>query len=329
MSQSNAYWDGISQSVQNRFADALDRLGSVGFSFDNDFKFNCRQAATNFNSATLWQVFGLAQILKREQPITVRGAFYRAVSAGLWPGTDDSYYDACGRLILKLRRLELVSYDWISDSTRRRLKPSSWSGLTDFAETVARSYRKNLWERQPDYIELFVEKDAMAGVIEPVSDDFDVTLNVIRGDCSETFIYRTAEIWARIQKPIHCYYLGDHDPKGLRIEESLVRRLEGFGAKITSWGRLAITPEDFANEDLLGFPVKKEGKPSSWQWYVEEFSDRCVEVDAIPAAQIRQRVEAAILSHVDRHEWETLQLIEAEEKQDLLSRIRSLGGEAA
>lgn len=270
------YWQGVSSAAVDRFCDALDRLNACGFSFDGDYSFNWRLAAAKFTSPTLWQVFALAQILKREQPITARGAFYRAVSAGIYPDTADEHYRSCGRLILQLRRFGFVPYYWISDSTRRRLKPSSWSGLSDFAETVAQAYRKDLWERQTDYVEVFVEKDAMAGVIEPITDAYDVTLNVIRGSCSETFVYRVAEIWKQIHKPIFIFYLGDHDPSGLKIEEDLRRRLEGFGAEIYDWIRLAVTREDFDNPDLLGFPIKRDKKgeiPKVAQAYLQEFGD--------------------------------------------------------
>jgi hypothetical protein len=329
MSESNDYWDGVSAAVYDRFQDALSRLEEIDFEFDADFAFKWSFAATKFYESTLWQVFGLAQIVSREQPITVRGAFYRAVSSGLFPDTADEHYRACGRLILQLRRLGLAPYDWVSDSTRRRLKPSSWSGLADFAETVAQAYRKDLRERQPNYIEIFVEKDAMGGVIEPITDPYDVTLNVIRGNCSETFVYRVAELWQQIEKPIHIYYLGDHDPSGLKIEKDLQRRLAGFGAQVSNWRRLAVTAADFRNPELIGFPVKKNASPASWQPYLGQYGDRCVEVDAISAAEIRDRVEEAILSHVDQHEWATLQLTEAEEKKNLLSKTRTLGGAAA
>jgi hypothetical protein len=326
---SQDYWANAPPAIMERVEDAWNQLESVGFEFDLGFQFGWLKAAQAFNSSTLWQVFALGQILEREQPITVRGAFYRAVSAGLYPDTADKHYRACKTRILDLRRAGLVPYNYISDSTRRRLKPSSWSGLADFAQTVAQAYRKNLWEAQCDYLEVFVEKDAMAGVIEPITDTFDVTLNVIRGNCSETFVYRVAELWKQISKPITVYYLGDHDPNGMRIEQDLERRLLGFGAIVASWERLAITEEDFSNADLIGFPVKRKGPPAAWQPYLSEYGDRCVEVDAIPAGEIRARLQEAILSHIDQHQWETLQLIEAEEKKDLFAKIRMLEAETA
>jgi hypothetical protein len=208
--------------------DAFTKLQSMSFwdrVYFRDTEFDAEKAANHFNQRTLLKVYGLAHILHQEQPLTVRGAFYRAVSAGLFSDTSDSHYTACGNIILKLRRLGLIDWEFIVDSTRRRLKPSSWSGLADFGETVAHAYRKDLWERQPDYIEFFVEKDAMAGVIEPVTKEFDVHLNVIRGHVSETFVHEIGEEWALIEKPITAYYLGDHDPSGLAIEESLRQKL--------------------------------------------------------------------------------------------------------
>src|SRR5262245_46466976 len=161
-----------------------------------------------------------------EQPITLRGLFYRAVSAGVYPDTSQKHYEQCGRIVLKLRRKYVIPYEWIVDSTRRRLKPSSWSGLEDYAETVSAAYRRDLWARQDDYLEFFVEKDAMAGVIQPVTAEYDVHLNVIRGSVSETFAWNIANEWTEIDKPISAYYLGDHDPAGLAIEKNLRDKLE-------------------------------------------------------------------------------------------------------
>jgi hypothetical protein len=231
-------------------------------------------AAAGFNRATLPAAFMLAQLALQCQPITVRGLMYRAQASGLFPSTSLKYYQQTARVVLKLRRAGLVPYRWIVDSTRRRLKPSSWSGLSDFAEDAARAYRLDFWSRQSDYIEFFCEKDAMSAVIEPVTAEFDVHLNVIRGHVSETFVWNIAEEWKEIEKPIYAYYLGDHDPSGLRIESSLNSKLSRFTEKDFEWERLAITSEDFQS-DLLGFPVKCSG---SWRPYLAQYGDRCVDL---------------------------------------------------
>jgi len=280
-------------------------------------------ALDSFNAATIVQVFGLAQILADNQPLTVRGAMYRGIGK-LWPDSSEPNYNKCARLILGMRRSGLIPYKWIVDGTRVSDKPSSWSGLADYAEAVAESYRKDLWERQEDYIEVFVEKDAMSGIIQPVTRQYDIQLNPIRGFPSETFLWNIAQEWLAIDKPIHVYYLGDHDPAGLKIEDNLRSKLTEFSGKTVFWKRLAITNEDFRS-DLLGFQVKKKAAAGSWQPYLEQYGDRCVEVDAIPAREIRQRVKDSIESHIDQRKWQFLKEQEQREKQDVLAMVRNLG----
>ena len=78
--------------------------------------------------------------------------------------------------MLTLWRKGIVPWSWIVDTTRRRIKPSSWSGLADLAEDAARAYRLDCWSRQTDYVEVFVEKEGRVGVIEPVTKEYDLYL---------------------------------------------------------------------------------------------------------------------------------------------------------
>jgi hypothetical protein len=270
-----------------------------------------------FNAATVLAAFVLAQIVEDLGPITVRGAFYRAVSAGLFPGTDHKHYGAAQRMILKLRRCDCVSYGKIVDSTRRRFRPSSWNGISDFMETVASAYRLDFWTRQKTHVEVFVEKDAMSGVLEPVTKELNVNLNVTRGFCSETMVMDIAQCWNQITKPIQVYYLGDHDPAGLDIERDLRKKLSQMCGRAFDWERLAVTAQDFFDTEVIGFPVKKAAARIKWEPYVNQFGDRCVEVDAINPGDIRDRLKAAIESHIDMAEWERLRQIEELERQSV------------
>lgn len=316
-------------SKEDRLVAVFDALLEGGINLDSVVnaigKGWADTALESFNAATVVQVFGLASILAENQPLTVRGAMYRGIGA-LWKDSSEPNYEKCSRLILQMRRLGLIPYSWIVDGTRAGDKPASWSGLEDYAETVAYLYRKDLWAKQPDYIEVFVEKDAMSGVIRPVTREYDVRLNPIRGFSSETFLWAIAEEWKEIEKPIFVYYLGDHDPAGLSIERDLRSRLEDFCNKEVHWERLAVNDEDFADPELLGFPVKRKDTQAKWRPYLEQYGDRCVEVDAIPAPEIRKRVEDAIESHIDQDQWRFLKDQEEREKQDILDMIRNRPG---
>jgi hypothetical protein len=291
------------------------QLSDMGFEIDETSLSyeTCRDfVLAGFNRATLAAAFALYQIAEDLHPVTVRQLLYRAQAAGIYPDTSGKYYQQTQRLVLKLRREGIMPYGWVRDSTRRRLKPSSWANLQDYFETVRNAYRKDFWTKQPDYIEFFVEKDAMAGVLEPVTTEYDVYLSPIRGEVSETFAWEIAEEWNEIDKPIYAYYLGDHDPAGLNIEASLRNKLEGFCNKPILWQRLAVTMADFyrmngeGDFELRGFPVKPEvRKKRHGKEYIAMYGDRCVEVDALHPDEIRQRIRATIESHIDQRAWKT------------------------
>jgi len=281
-----------------------------------------------FNSATIQQAFVLAQIVEELGPITVRGCLYRAVHTGVFPGTDRKYYGAAQRIVLKLRRSGCASYGKIVDSTRTRTRPSCWNGIGDFMDTVANAYRLDFWSRQKAHVEVFVEKDAMAGVLRPITDEHQVHLTVTRGFCSETTMMDVARYWNKIEKPIVGYYLGDHDPAGLDIERDLRSKLEAECGRPFHWERLAINQEDFSDPDISGFPVKKKSAPKKWKPYVEQFGDRCVEVDAINPKDIRERLRRAIETNIDMGEWERLKAVEELEKESVREFVLAQKGAA-
>jgi hypothetical protein len=305
---------GLASKIQN----ALSELAAIGFRPDLEPD-TLESLADTFNAPTLPLAIGLCAIIAEEKPLTVRRCLYRASVQGLVAGTDDASYSRVQRLVLKLRREGLIPYGWISDSSRRRLKPSSWSGLEDFADTAREAYRKDLWARQAWHIEVFTEKDAMTGVLNPITSKFDLHLNVIRGQVSETFVWEIAEEWRNISKPILALYFGDHDPSGLSIEASIKSRLLGFlppdRRHAVTWKRLAITAEDFANQALLGLSVK--AGDCQGRKYIAEYGDRCVEVDALSANIVRERLEGEVLEHIDCEAWNRLQEVEAVERESI------------
>ena len=68
-------------------------------------------------------------------------------------------------------------------------KPRSYNSVEDALADTARLYRKSLWNDAESYVEVWCEKDALAGVIYPITANYDVPLMVARGFSSETFCY--------------------------------------------------------------------------------------------------------------------------------------------
>lgn len=260
-----------------------------------------------------------SRLLLDERPCTLRGLFYRIVSAGFLPSTDKVHYQRVGRLMTTLREARLIPFDWLVDNVRSTLKPSSWSGLGDFTETVRNAYRMDYWERLPEYVHVIVEKDAIAGVLQPVTHEFNVSLSPIRGYVSLSFAAEIANQWSQINKPITAYYLGDYDASGFDLERDVREKLTRYCDRPFNWQRLAVNQEDFDAFDLIALEPKQTDRRVAK--FIREHGQSCAELDALPPTELRRRVRAAIESHVPSDSWERLQQVEQLERDQWSSLI--------
>jgi hypothetical protein len=186
-------------------AGRLDAHG--GWHSDRVMK-NCQIVAeAGFRQKNLALACVLCELLVQNQPDTVRGTMYAAVSCGWLPDTGDKSYGRCQRLLNELRLRKVLPFSWIVDNIRSTEKPSSWSGLADFADTVRDAYRRDFWASLPDYVCIVVEKDTVAGRVSPVTREYDVPLHPLRGFSSTTFAVEIGETWRKINKPIHAYWM--------------------------------------------------------------------------------------------------------------------------
>jgi hypothetical protein len=159
-------------------------------------------------------------------PVTVRGLYYQAEVNNV-PGItkDDKDYVKVQRQVLALRRAGLLAYDRIADATRWMRKPTTHSSVEAALERTARLYRKALWDDIDAYVEVWCEKDALAGVIYPITSRYDVPLMVTRGFSSETFCYEAIAARDGDDRPYYVYYLGDFDRAGVDAARSLEEKL--------------------------------------------------------------------------------------------------------
>src|SRR5262249_24537260 len=187
-------------------------------------------------------------------PMTLRALYYRLASAGHLSATDQGY-NRLKRLMARLREAgEGPITGWLVDRGRSTLKPSRWAGPADIGGTAGQVDRKGLWAQMPHHVEVFVEKDAIAGTVQPVTYEYDVALNVIRGDVSISFAGEIAVLWTEVEKPISAYYLGDFDPSGFGIEAELQDKLIRYSGKTVTWVRLRVPPPHFLDSHLLPPP---------------------------------------------------------------------------
>jgi hypothetical protein len=115
-----------------------------------------------------------------EGQITIRHLFYRLVGLGIIPKTEQAYKSLCGHLS-KWRRSDDIAWSAFSDSTRWHIRQETFDDMEDALRNTAETYRRNLWSAQPYYLEVWVEKDAMAGIVSATASSFRVPVFVCRG----------------------------------------------------------------------------------------------------------------------------------------------------
>ena len=253
-------------------------------------------------------------VCTEDHPLTVRGVFYRVMSAGAVEKTEKAYA-AVQREVLKLRRAGVLPYDWIADGTRWQVKQPSWDTAQDALDDAVSSYRRGLWHNQDVYVEVWSEKDAIASIVSPTTDKWDVPLMIARGFASESFLWSTANT-IREQgeegKDVVIYQLGDHDPSGLAAWEHVQTRLADFAPDADIlFERLAVTEEQIYEYDLPTRPTKLTDSRA------KNFAGESIEVDAIPTSDLREIVDNAISSWIDPEQLRITKTREAEELKAL------------
>jgi hypothetical protein len=241
------------------------------------------------------------EILEAEQPMTVRQLFYRLVSVGVI-ANDRNDYQRVSRVMTTARDDGRCPFEWIVDRSRPSYEPNVWKDMRGYLRACKRSYRKDYWVKQPCYVEVWAEKDAIIGAIQEVTDDLGVIVRVGRGFLSATKAHETAEILADKDNPVTVFYLGDHDPSGRAIEEDLRRRIRGYGSGVFDLIRLAIHLEDIKKFKLPPLRVKDSDSRSAR--FRVKHGAQCVELDALPPVELRRRIREAIESQLDFEEWE-------------------------
>lgn len=258
----------------------------------------------------------IVEVCTEDHPLSVRGVFYRVMSAGVVEKSEKAYA-AVQREVLKLRRSGELPYAWIADGTRWHLKSPSWSNVEQALDDAAVSYRRALWHDQPGYVEMWSEKEAISSIVSSVTDSYDVPLMIARGFASESFLYSTASTIAAVAKPTTIYQLGDHDPSGVAAWEHIQRRLREFAPDVDiNFERIAVTEAQIVELSLPTRPTKASDSRA------KNFTGESVEVDAIPTAVLRGLVQTAIERHIDPNALRLTKLYEAEERAGLEAMAR-------
>lgn len=237
--------------------------------------------------------------------LTLRQLYYQFVSRDLIPNTQKSY-KALGETINNARLAGLIDWHSIVDRTRNLQSVPFWASPADIIRSCADQFRLDRWDDQPNYVEVWIEKDALIGVIERVCRDNAVPYFSCRGYTSQS------EMWSAAQrlmekrdddgKEVHIIHFGDHDPSGCDMSRDIQARLEEFSFGEINFHRAALNMKQIKRFRPPPNPAKITD--SRARAYIREHGKQSWELDALEPKIINGLIAGFITQLRDAKLWD-------------------------
>ena len=247
--------------------------------------------------------------------LSLRQLYYQFVARNLFP---ESYrmvlyggrwvYDAAGTKnnplsykkmttwISDARLAGLIDWEAIEDRTRNLQSLAHWKHPSEIMTAAADQYRIDRWKDQTHRPEVWIEKDALAGVIEPVCQEFDVSYLACRGYMSQSEMWTSAQRmlrrWNDRQQTPVIIHLGDHDPSGIDMTRDIRDRMYVFECDMVVVSRIALNLDQVELYKPPPDPAKVTD--SRCRGYIERFGDESWELDALDPKTLRDLVRKEI-----------------------------------
>lgn len=267
----------------------------------------------------------IIEVLKEDHPQSVRHVFYRMTNPRLLESVDksDTGYRHVQDRCVKLRRSGKIPYSWIADMSRRGYYVSTFTNASDFISRMAGLYRSDLWELSDYRCEVWCESRSIASVIQGDCDKLAVDLYPCGGFSSLSFVHSAAEQHNRLDdyRPLVIFYIGDYDPAGVLIDQSLERelRLHLDSSIDMRFNRIAINEQQIIEHDLPTKP-RKSGDIRS------KHVTATVEAEAMPAYLLRELLRCNIESLLPPGALHAATIAEKSERDGLRMLAQQLRG---
>lgn len=265
----------------------------------------------------------------REQgyKLTLRQLYYQLVSRDIIPNSVRAYMKI-GNVVNRGRLAGFIDWAMIEDRLRIPQSRNHWDSPKQIIEAAAETYYRSRWADQRNYIEVWVEKDAVSNIIQPVCQEYDVTFMANRGYSSQSAMYDAAKRYEAAHfegKTITLIYFGDHDPSGIDMTRDIrdrmglfleYRELVAEENIIIQVDRVALNMDQVRQYHPPENPAKMTD--SRFQSYVNRYGDKSWELDALEPKVLEQLVEDTIKAFIDRDPWTEVEDEEADHQAQLM-----------
>lgn len=231
--------------------------------------------------------------------LTLRQLYYRLVATDVNYENTIQQYKKLSSTMSRARYAGLTSWTAISDNHRNFNNIFIENELTAAVEDLARFYAPDRWQDQEDYIEVWVEKDALTDVISKPCKRWGVSYMACKGYMSSTQAWQAALRFGKAaQEGKNCYllHLGDHDPSGIDMTRDNGARLGEFWCNVRV-RRLALNMDQIEMYNPPPDPAKVTD--SRFERYAAEHGDLSWELDALEPQVIDKLLDDTIQQHID------------------------------
>lgn len=248
--------------------------------------------------------------------MTLRQLYYQMVARGLTGGVNTArMYEMIGNALNAGRLHGLVSWTSLEDRGRNLKGLRTYDSPAQCLREAAKGYRRDLWANQPMRPEVWIEKEALSGVISGICAKLRVDFFATKGYNSQSEQWRAGQRFARYirkgQRPI-VFHLGDHDPSGIDMTRDNQERLSLFAGVPILVQRLALNMGQV--EEFNPPPNFAKVTDSRSSDYRRKYGDLSWELDALDPIYIENLIDFAVKGVRDEGRWnESL----AEENADL------------
>ncbi len=235
--------------------------------------------------------------------LTLRQLYYQFVARDLIPN-EQRQYKRLGGVINDGRLAGLIDWNAIEDRTRNLAGLSHWPDPGSILVDAAASFRFDKWEDQPYRVEVWIEKEALAGVFARICRTLDVPYFSCRGYVSQSEMWRAAQRLRRheaAKQETLILHFGDHDPSGMDMTRDIRDRLSTFGSMAVV-DRVALSMDQIGVHEPPPNPAKLTD--SRADAYVAEFGYESWELDALDPSVLSGLVDTKVMAVRDDDLWE-------------------------
>lgn len=235
--------------------------------------------------------------------LTLRQLYYQHVARKLCENTQEEY-GRLGSIVVDARMCGYMSWLAIEDRTRALQTYKYYEAPQQAVQELADQYRLNKWKDQPMHPEVWVEKEALAGVVEDICGKLQVDFFSCRGYTSKSEMWRAGRRLAGYvgagQTPI-VLHLGDHDPSGIDMTRDIRDQLQVFAGVPIQVVRLALNRNQIDTYNPPPNPAKVTD--SRFRDYQKIHGDHSWELDALEPRVLQDLIEGAVVKMRDEARW--------------------------